>query len=276
MQSVLRRGHRPNLLTFASPAVFLSRVGCAHGIPLHGVRLTASGEPMTSGRRAALEASGASVQTAYASAETLRIGSGCLAPQTADELHVARQLHALIQAGTPRPGTGLPEKALLVTSLRPTTPLVLINVSLGDQGELIERACGASRERSGTALHLRHITSFEKLTARGMTFLDSDVVRVLEDVLPACFGGAAPDYQLVECATPDGRAQLRLRVHPSLGPLDDGLVRRVFLDALSNQSDAARLTTAMWQQADVLAVERVPPTATPSGKILHLHVDAPP
>ena len=46
--------------------------------------------------------------------------------------------------------------------------------------------------------HLHTIRSFEKLTAGGMTFVDTDVVRVLEEVLPRRFGGGPIDYQLIE------------------------------------------------------------------------------
>ena len=37
-----------------------------------------------------------------------------------------------------------------------------------------------------------------------MTFLDSDVIRVLEEVLPARFGGGPTDFQLVEQEDDDG------------------------------------------------------------------------
>lgn len=72
-------------------------------------------------------------------------------------------------------------------------------------------AIGGSRwehaERLGWTLHLHGIRSVEKLTAAGMTFLDSDVIRVLEEVLPGRFGGGPTHYQLVEEEdAEDGRA----------------------------------------------------------------------
>jgi hypothetical protein len=56
----------------------------------------------------------------------------------------------------------------------------------------------------GWTTHLRDIRSQEKLTAGGMTFLDTDLIRVLEEVLPARFGGAPTDYQLVEEEAEEG------------------------------------------------------------------------
>ncbi len=69
---------------------------------------------------------------------------------------------------------------------------------MGDQAVVSERACGCPYQQLGWTTHLHGIRSFEKLTAAGMTFLDTDVIRVLEEVLPGRFGGIPSDYQLVE------------------------------------------------------------------------------
>jgi len=126
-------------------------------------------------------------------------------------------------------------------------------------------------ERVGWTAHLHTIRSFEKLTAGGMTFLDVDVIRVLEEILPSRFGGGPTDYQLLEEETQDGRPRLRLLVHPAVGPLGPGLVADAFLEALGDGSGAERVMGLLWRGADLLRVERRPPLATGSGKILHLH-----
>jgi hypothetical protein len=121
-------------------------------------------------------------------------------------------------AGAP---AGLPEKAMLLSSLLPSAPVLMLNVCLGDQAALVRRSCGCAMERHGWSLHIEGVRSFEKLTAGGITLLDVDVVRVLEEVLPARFGGAPTDYQLVERPDgADGRPEVRLLVSPALGPLD--------------------------------------------------------
>jgi hypothetical protein len=53
-----------------------------------------------------------------------------------------------------------------------------------------------------------------------MTFLDTDVIRVLEEELPARFGGTPTDYQLLEEEADDGQPRLQLLVHPRVGPLN--------------------------------------------------------
>jgi hypothetical protein len=115
------------------------------------------------------------------------------------------------------------------------------------------------------------VRSFEKLTGEGMTFLDTDVVRVLEDVLPAEIGGAPTDFQLVEHEDDLGRARLRLLVHPRLGELDEDHVREVFLRALEARDAATGVMGMLWRDAGLLSVVRAAPRATGAGKIQHLH-----
>ena len=105
-----------------------------------------------------------------------------------------------------------------------------------------------------------------------MTWLDVDVIRVLEETLPARFGGEPTDYQLLERSDDEsGRPALRLRVHPRLGSIDDRAVVDAFLDAIGSGDGGERLMGLQWRRGGVLAVEREPPARTGSGKILHLH-----
>ena len=132
-------------------------------------------------------------------------------------------------------------------------------------------ACGCPLERVGWTRHLRNIRSFEKLTAGGMTFFDSEIVQALEDVLPRRFGGGPADYQLVEQEGPDGRPTLRLLVHPAVGSVEPAAVAEAFLSALGAGSGAERIMTMQWRQAQLVHVERRAPISTAGGKILHLH-----
>jgi len=106
-----------------------------------------------------------------------------------------------------------------------------------------------------------------------MNFLDTDVVRVIEEVLPARFGGGPADYQLVESEDGNGRPRMTLLVDPAVGPFDPKAVVDTFLTAISQGSGAERVMSVYWVQTDVLRVERRTPVTTSSGKILHLHLD---
>jgi hypothetical protein len=107
-----------------------------------------------------------------------------------------------------------------------------------------------------------------------MTFLDTDLIRVLEEVLPARFGGAPTDYQLVEEEREDGRPRLRLLVHPRIGPVDADALADAFLSAIGSGSGGEHVMALLWREARLLRVERQPPLAGPSGKIQHLHAGA--
>jgi hypothetical protein len=136
-----------------------------------------------------------------------------------------------------------------------------------------QRTCGCPLEELGWATHLHTVRSYEKLTAGGMNFLDADVIRVLEELLPARFGGAPSHYQLVEEEGEDGRPHLRLLVHPAVGPLSAEAVTEAFLGAIGGGSGVERVMGLVWREGRILQVERRAPVATASGKILHVHID---
>jgi hypothetical protein len=174
-----------------------------------------------------------------------------------------------VQAGIA--GPGVRADTFLVSSLRPSATLLLLNLSLGDGGVLGERRCGCPLDRPGWRTHLLGVRSAEKLTAAGMAFLDTDVVTILEEALPRRFGGGPADYQLVEDEAADGRPRLRLLVHPRVGPLDPASVVDAFLRSLGQSGGAQRVGELAWRGARLLELERRPPMTTSAGKILHLH-----
>ena len=230
MASVLRSGRTPFLFTFPSSAVRVCQAAHAAGIDLPGARSSRSaGSRLRRHASATIARVGANAAPRYGSIETGPIGYACLAPQAPDEVHVLDDLHALIQRPADAGHDTLPENTLLVSTLRPAAPFIMLNVSMGDQGSMSARACGCPLEEIGWTTHLSGIRSYEKLTGAGMTFRDTDVIRILEEVLPARFGGAPTDYQLVEEEGESGEPRLRLLVHPAVGPLEPGAVENAFL-----------------------------------------------
>jgi hypothetical protein len=273
LTSTLRSGGTPHLRTYVSQAVRICEAAQASGVSLEGVEFTVSGEPITAARLAAIRRPGAEAAASYGASEAGNIGKGCLAPATADDLHFYRDLHAVVQPGSDSSSTSasvLPPHALLLTSLRASSRFILLNVSMGDQARVSERACGCPLEQLGWTTHLCDIRSFEKLTAGGMTFLDTDVARVLEETLPNRFGGGPTDFQLVDDEAPDGRPCLRLLAHPRLGPLDDEALREAFLDGIAPGAETERVMGQVWRDGDFVRVERAAPMASSAGKILHV------
>jgi hypothetical protein len=283
MSQTLGRGEIPHVMAYPSAVVGICRTAADTGMDLSRVVFTSAGEPLTSARLTAIERAGARIILRYSSVESGPVGYGCAARAASDDVHVLKDLVALIQppaGGAARdalagPGAPFRPRTLLLSTLRASAPLPLINVSLGDQAVMSERGCGCPLEALGWTTHLQEIRSHEKLTAGGMTFLDTDLIRVLEEVLPARFGGSPTDYQLVEEESEGGRPRLRLLVHPRVGTVDSEALVETFLSAIGDRAESERVMARLWREAKFLRVERRPPFTAPSGKIQHLHAVAP-
>jgi hypothetical protein len=267
-----RRAARvPHLKTYASSAVLLSQAAQAAGRDLEGVQLTVSGEPVTVTRLEAIRRSGAHLAQRAGSGELGPIGYGCLEAQTSADLHHYRDLHALVQPGPDGCQPGLRPRSLLFSTLRASARLVLLNVSIGDEAELVDDECGCPLTGLGWSRRIRGLRSQEKLTTGGMGFLDADVVRILEEILPRRFGGGPTDFQLVEMEGDRGEPRIRLLVNPSLGALDPGAVADAFLGALGPGSGVERIMALQWRESGSLLVERRAPLRTAAAKIQHVH-----
>jgi len=273
IRAALERGETPYLVSSASSIVRLAATALETGIDIRGTQATMAGEPTTQARLDTSAEAGIRSVPRYGSMESGPIAVGCLNPEAADDTHVLRDLHAVIQAGSQGEHIGMPSRAMLITNLHPAAPFTMLNFSLGDEADMVDRDCGCPTEQLGWVPHLKNIRSYEKLTVGGMTFHDSDLVNVLERVLPARFGGNPSDYQLVESEDSNGRACLVLVVHPRLGPLDATLIEDAFLRAIG-KSPLEGMMASMWQHSHFIRVERCTPIATAAGKILHLHVDS--
>ncbi|MBK9166708.1 MAG: hypothetical protein IPM24_04510 [Bryobacterales bacterium] len=270
---VLRGGETPCIFTFSGAAVTACLAARERGYDIAGSVFLISGEPVTAARIRTIASAGCRAIPRYGTVEVGAIGYGCRAGRHPDEVHFLEDMHALIHAGEEGAQAGLPPKALLMTSIHPQSPFVMINLSMGDQAEMGARACGCPLDGAGWRTHLWDIRSFEKLTAAGVTFLGSEVIAVLEEALPARFGGGPTDYQLVESETETGLPVLRLRAHPRLGDLPAREVVDTFAEVLGRSSQSKAMMVRRWLDAGTLQFERAVPAATRAGKIQFLHVE---
>lgn len=271
MAETLRAGERPWLQTYSSAAVRVCEAANAAGIDLRGADIVVGGEPISSTRRAEVDRSGARLITVYGSMEVGRVANGCLNAEVSDEVHVFDDMKAVIQVGRASAECGLPPDALLISPIRWSAHLPVLNLSVGDQATLLRRSCGCPLEKLGWLTHLHTIRSFTKLTAGGMTFPDTDIIPVLEQVLPQRFGGGPTDYQLIEAESTTGEPRLTLLVHPRIGPVDEEQVYRVFLEKIGRGTGVERVMEMMWRNAGFLTIERRAPASTMSGKIQHVY-----
>jgi hypothetical protein len=251
------------------------RVGLAAreaGLNLAGATFMIAGEPPTPAKVNGIRASGATHFTDYGMAEAGRLGVGCAKPVGDNDVHVMTDAYAVIPFPREVPVSGETVRSFHITSLHPSTPKLLLNVEFDDFGIVEEKECGCPLGELGLRQHLRDIRSFGKLTGEGVTLVGSDMVRILEQVLPARFGGSPLDYQLVEEEDADGFTRLALRISPNVTLSDESAVLQTFLSAIADASPGADMARSIWAQAGTLVVRREDPYITPRGKQMPLHV----
>jgi hypothetical protein len=268
----LNEGKRVCVTTYASSAVRICLAAKERGVSLDGACFITLGEPFTEAKRQAVEAVGARALVRYAFTEAGIVGYGCADPQLSDDLHFSSNCYGLIQRQREVGDAGLSVEAFLFTSLLPSAPKILLNVESGDYGTVELRGCGCRLGDLGLTTHLAKIRSFEKLSGEGMTFVQTDLLRVLEEVLPAHFGGTSADYQVLEEEGEHGILRLLLIVSPKIGPVDANRIRHTFLEELGRDGGFARLSAEVWRRAGTVQVKRQWPVPTKAGKILPFHI----
>lgn len=269
LAEVKKRG-RPGLLdTHATSGVRVCLAAREQGLDIAGTFFRLGGEPYTAAKARVVAASGCDAACHYHTAETGVLGMTCGARLDPGEVHLMTDSFAVLQRPK-RVAAGVEVGALIYTSLLPACPKLLLNVQMGDYGEISERRCGCVWEELGMRVHLRGIRSYEKLTSAGMTFLGPELIRVVEEVLPGRFGGAPTDYQFVE-EEEEGIAKVSLVVSPRVPEVRDHEVAEVVLRALED-CPGGELMAGVWRDGETLRVRRQEPYATAAAKILPLHL----
>ncbi len=273
MAEVLKKGQGCILWTLPSSAVRVCQTAVEGQLDLSGTTFAVAGEPLTEAKMKEIRAVGARAINMYASAEVGAVGFGC-AGQTAasDDIHLIKDFHAVIQHRRETPFGGTSVDAFLFTSLLHNLPKMLLNVENGDHGVIDTRHCGCKVGELGLTDHLYNIRSFDKLTGEGMSFVGTDLLRIIEEVLPAKFGGTSTDYQMMEEEEEQGYTRLSIIVNPEVGEIDEGKLIQTVLSELSEGKDTQRMMTEIWSQADTLRVKRMRPFVTDAGKLLPLHI----
>jgi phenylacetate-coenzyme A ligase PaaK-like adenylate-forming protein len=260
------------ILSTVSRALRVCIAASENGLDLKGTVFIIGGEPLTKAKVREITRAGATYFPNYFFAEAGAVGMGCCRPVDASDVHVLKDAFAVIQSPRQVPGTTITVPAFNVTSLLPTAPKLLLNVEIDDYGVMEERSCGCPLEAYGYTDHLRDIYSFRKLTGEGVTLVGSEMVRILEEVLPGRFGGSALDYQLQEEEDNRGFTRLLLIVSPKIENAKEQELIETVLDALRQGSAMADSARAIWEQARTLQVKRVEPLLTARGKLMPLHL----
>ncbi len=255
----------------ASLTVKVCQAAIENGLDIQGTHFFSGGEPLTEAKHRQIEAAGASVASIYSISEIGRIGCGCSGAGAAGDVHLFHDSVALIQRQRKVEHTDIDVNAFLFTPLLPSAPKILLNVESDDYGVMETLSCGCLFGQLGFDKHLRDIRSFAKLTGSGMTIVGTDFVRILEEVLPRKYGGAATDYQLLEEEDTSGQTHLSLIISPTVGAVDDGAVIATVLSELHRVAYIGKITAELWSQAKMLEIKRMYPISK-VGKIMTLHL----
>jgi hypothetical protein len=269
MVETLRTEGRCVVSAFVSTALRVALAAAARGADLSGAAFKGSGEPPTPAKVRAITSTGAHYIPAYWMSEAGMIGAACANPADGNDLHLVKDCIALIQKVRQVPGWPTSVNAFCVTSLLPTSPKIALNVCADDFGLVERRSCGCPLEECGYTEHLREIRSYGKLTGEGVTLLNSHAVTVLEEALPARFGGSPLDYQLLEEEDERGFTRLSLLVSPRVQLADEQEAIGTVLDALSRDGVPAG---TYWKEAGALRVRRAEPVWSAGGKFMPLCV----
>jgi hypothetical protein len=264
--ATVRASGRSLIKCSPSAAVRIALAALDEGLDLAGVTIMGGGEPATPGKAAQIRRSGARWVPSYAMSEAGHIGGACARPADESDLHFLNDGLALIQHPRPVPGSTVTVDAFYFTTLLPSAPKLMLNTESDDYGVIETRSCGCLLEAYGFTEHFRYIRSFSKLTGHGMTLIGSDMVRILEEVLPARFGGSPLDYQLAEVEDEQGLTRLEIFVDPRVAIADEAGVINLVLESL----DAG--PRELYRQAGTLKVRRAAPVWTPRAKLLPLHL----
>jgi hypothetical protein len=250
-----------------SSALAVSLAAMQEGLDLTGVVFNGGGEPASLAKIRGIAASGARYVTSYAMTEAGTLGICCPNSEDPTDVHMMSDRVAAIRKVQQVAGVDDGVGVLHYTTLLPTAPKILINVSSDDFGILEERDCGCMLGGLGLRQHVRQIRSVGKLTGRGITLVASDIAHIIEEVLPQKFGGSPQDYQLVEEEERDGSTHLNLLVSPSIALSSETEPGQVLLEWLSRGSPGAALQSATLRSAQAVKVKRQQPKPSSRGKL---------
>jgi hypothetical protein len=242
------------------------------GLDLTGAIMFGGGEATTRAKVRTITATGARFVPNYFVVEAGAVGWGCACPVDESDLHFVNDGLALIQYPRQVPGSEISVDSFHFTRLLASAPKVILNVESDDYGVIEQRSCGCPLESLGFTDHFRYVRSFSKLTGEGVTLVGSEMVRILEEVLPGRFGGSPQSYQLMEEEDEGGFTRLSLLISPEIEIEDEGAVIDTVLEALGQSSVAADLARSIWSQAGTLHIKRREPIWTSRGKLMPLHL----
>jgi hypothetical protein len=268
------------IYTFAASAVRVCLAAKENNINIKGTHFLVTGEPLTEKKKMEIENTGARAIPVYGISEAGVVAAGCNSNECgheSDHCHVYKDSTAMIMHEYFDQKRDLAVNSFLFTNIMFESPKLLLNVGMGDYGTVAEKKTDCEFGKVGFSTHVSNIRSYEKLTGEGVTFVDTDFLNIIEKILPEKFGGSSTDYQLVEIEQNGGLNKLKLLVNPKIPLIDENALKKTFINQLKNSKISpeswTQSGTAMWEQIDMVMVERREPVQTKSGKIIPFFIE---
>ncbi len=264
-------GSPAHLDTNVSSGVRVCLAAKENSLDIAGTFFRFGGEPYTPAKSNLVTETGSRAVCHYSMAEIGHIGIACAAPAALDDVHLIKDKVAVIQGELSVGTNKVRVSPLILTTLFPGCPKTMLNVESDDYGVLEKRSCGCPLEAVGFEQHLHTIRSYGKLTSEGMTFIGSDLLKLIEEILPSKFGGYPTDYQFLE-EEKGGLQKVSILVSQRVGNVDETKLIKTVLQTLCSYNSANKMMADFWQEGQTLQVVRCEPYATGAAKILPLHI----
>ena len=261
-----------SIVTYASSALRLIMTAKKNDLNLGRIVFWLMGEPLTRKIFEEIKDFGGMAYSLYGCNEVMMVGHGCAHPLYPDDMHFLKDKLAVITSPRKVGQDDITVDAFYFTTLLESSPKIFLNTELGDYGIVEKRSCGCEFERIGFDKHIHTIRSFEKLTAEGATFIGSDLVPLVQRILPSELGGDATDYQFMEEADENGIPRLYMLISPDIGEIDEERIKEIIFNALTSGEYSHSYSRAYWDQAETIQIKRIHPIPTIRGKIVPLHI----
>ncbi len=259
----LEAGDQAGMNGFVSAIARVAEAALSNGLDLTGCWALSTGEALTDAKRQLIESAGIKVYSSYGTTDFGGIGMPC-SQRTGNCAHVMKDAIALVSRTQESAWTDTQVNSLYATSLLPIAPRIFINAEIGDTGVIEKATCDCSYSKLGFDLQVRDVAAISKVTAQGVTIEITELVPLLEEKLPARFGGHSGDYQL--CETEAGsQTEIVLRIRPGVSAAPPNDILKHFLDEVKRVYGGS-LSVVSWLHSEGIRVEVVPPVLAATGK----------
>jgi hypothetical protein len=266
----------------ASACVRVASAALEGGLDISGARFLCNGETLSASKAEVFHRAGTEAFATYMATEAGTVGVSCPHYEGQNTVHHFSEATAIVAHRRPAPWAapyadedraGAEINSLLFTTLLPSAPFLLVNLELGDHGILGPAKCGCRFQQMGYDTVISGIYSYTKLTLYGGRLFGGDMARIIEEALPARFGGGPSDYQLVERDAGIG-PRLVLRVNPRIfadRPVPAEAIRDCFFEEVRKLLGGL-LWAGVLSHAGAVEVLAQPPLAGQTGKVLPFHL----